>query len=125
MKEMEHARQEAQRRSRELKTGQSEFAFPDEKLVGSAYYESLRDRYLGRSRDAVRQQLSARRQVPYDDAWTLALAQPLTWESDLKMWISEWKKEGVLTVEGMTGKQTIAKRGKGNILVWLETRDHL
>ena len=100
MTEMEDARAEAQRRSRQSKTGQSEFSFSNESLRGSAYYESLRSRYLARSRESVRQQLSARLRVPYDDAWILALPQPLTWESDLKEWIEAWMKEGALKSKG-------------------------
>ena len=57
--------------------------------------------------------------MPYDDAWILALAQPLTWESDLKEWIDAWVKEGALNIEGMTARQRVPHRGKGNILVWL------
>ena len=119
MTDMEHVREEAQRRSRESKSGQSEFSFADEPSRGSAYYESLRSRYLARSRDSVRQQLSTKQRVPYDDAWILALAQPLTWESDLKEWIDEWMKEGSLRIEGMTEKQRVPHREKGNMLVWL------
>lgn len=119
MTEGEHARAEAQRRSRESKSGQGEFSFTDESSRGSAYYESLRSRYLARSRDSVRQRLSAKRRVPYDDAWILALAQPLTWESDLKEWIDAWVKEGALNIEGMTARQRVPHRGKGNTLVWL------
>lgn len=119
MTEGEHARAEAQRRSRESKSGQSEFLFTDRSSHGSAYYESLRSRYLARSRESVRRQMSAKQRVPYDDAWILALAQPLTWESDLKEWIDAWVKEGALKIEGMTERQRVPHRGKGNILVWL------
>jgi hypothetical protein len=114
---MEQARAGAQRRSRESKSGQGEFSFTNESAHGSAYYESLRSRTLARSRESVRQQLSANHRVPYDDAWVLALAQPLTWESDLKAWIDTWVKEGALNIEGMTAKQRVPHRGKGNILV--------
>lgn len=119
MTEGEHARAEAQRRSRESKSGQSEFLFSDQSSHGSAYYESLRSRYLTRSRESVRQQMIAKHRLPYDEAWILALAQPLTWESDLKEWINAWVKEGALQIEGMTERQRVPHHGKGNILVWL------
>lgn len=119
MAEMELARAAAQKRSRQLKTGQTEFAFATESSSGSAYYESLRRRYLSKARESVRQQLCARQRVPYDDAWILALAEPLIWESDLKEWIRNWVDEGALKIEGLTGKQTVPKLGNNHFLLWL------
>lgn len=116
---MEQARSEAQKRTREKKTGQGEFG--SEVLHDATYYESLRERYLSKARKSVVQLLRAKRRVSYDEAWTVALAQPLAWDSDLKSWINEWKKQELLHVEGLTGKQTVPKREKGHTLVWLGT----
>ena len=115
---MEQARSEAQKRTREKRTGQGEL-FGSEVLHDPTYYESLRERYLSKAKKSVLQLLRAKRQVPYDEAWTAALAQPLAWESDLKSWINDWRKQGLLHVEGLTGKQTVPKREKGHTLVWL------
>jgi len=54
-----------------------------------SHYNSLRDRYLAKSRNAVHYALQSRRRLPYDDAWMLALCEPMVWESDLKEWIEE------------------------------------
>jgi len=118
MKEMEHARAEAQRRRRERISGMGEL-FPSDVLHDPTYYESLRDRYLGRARNSILQLLLGERRLPYDTAWALALAQPLTWESDLKDWIATWVKDGALKIEGLMGKQRVPQREKGHVLVWM------
>jgi len=63
--------------------------------------------------------LLGERRLPYDTAWALALAQPLTWESDLKDWIATWVKDGALKIEGLMGKQRVPQREKGHVLVWM------
>lgn len=86
MKEMEHAREEAQRRRREQVSGMKDLFSPDlsdDSNYYSAYYESLRSRYLSRARGLVEQALRAKRRLPYDAVWALALGHPLTWKSDL------------------------------------------
>ena len=50
--------------------------------------------------------------------WDVALAQPMTWESDLKAWILGWTKEGRLKSEGWLPRQRVPHRDKGNLLVW-------
>ena len=118
MAEMEEARANAQKRTRETKTAQVEM-FGGEVLHDSSYYESLRNRYLAKSLESVRRHLRDNRRCSYDEAWIVALAQPLVWESDLKDWISARVKNGMLRIDGMTAKQRVPHRGKGNHLVWL------
>ena len=84
----ERARGEAQKRAREGRTGQP-FLLSSEELHDTSHYDSLRDRYLRKSKDLVLQLLKTRGRVPYDDIWALAMSQPMTWESDLKTWIAE------------------------------------
>jgi hypothetical protein len=64
------------------------------------------------------QALESKRRMPYDDAWTLALSKPMSWESDLKQWIDEWKSEGHLDVVGMRPRQRVPHRGEENYLIW-------
>ena len=118
MEEMEHARAEAQQRKRVRLTGQAEL-FDGDTTHSRAYYESLRSRYLTQASQKIREQVRRRRRMHYDDAWALALAQPLIWEIDLKNWIAQWKKEGVLNIEGLTGRQKVPKRKADHVLVWL------
>ncbi len=117
MEVQEAARAEAQQRKRVSLHGQNEL-FPAKELPPSAYYESLRDRYLEKTRNIVLQALVQKRQVSYDEVWALALSEPLSWESDLKQWILEWQKEGRLKLAGLRPRQRIPHRREGNYLIW-------
>ncbi len=117
MQLMEAARAEARTRRREQRTGQPDL-FPAQVLSDSSYYDSLRDRHLAKSKDLVLKALKERNRVPYDELYALALTESLTWESDLKDWINEWKSAGNLTIEGMSSKQRVPHRGEINVLSW-------
>jgi hypothetical protein len=56
--------------------------------------------------------------VLYDEAWTLALSEPMTWEKDLKQWIEEWRHEGHLAVVGMQPRQRVPRCHEDNYLIW-------
>ena len=114
----ESARAQAQERARVSHTGQPSL-LSSEELHDSSHYDSLRDRYLGKSRALVLNRLQTRGRVSYDEAWALAMSQPMTWESDLKAWISEWGES--VRVEGMKPRQRVPHLGEDNILVWLLT----
>lgn len=88
----------------------------------SNYFDSLRERYLARAKGQIIQLLQDESQVAYDDAWSLALKEPLVWESDLKNWIAEWKKSGMIAVEGLRQKQRIPQFGEKHSLVWQNTQ---
>lgn len=113
----EEARAEAQKRRREARTHQPSFLSGQE-LYDPAHYNALRDRYLAKSRNLVLNDLRARGRVPYDDAWALALSQPMAWESDLKEWIQEWQVEGKIELAGFKPRQRVPHLGEGNYLVW-------
>jgi three-Cys-motif partner protein len=117
MEVQEKARAEAHRRRRETRTGQLDLLGSQE-LHDPSHYNSLRDRYLNKSRSVVLEALQARRRLPYDDVWALALSEPMTWESDLKGWIEEWEQEGRLEIEGMQPRQRVPHRNEGNCLIW-------
>lgn len=117
MAAQESVRAAAQERRREESTGMGSL-FSHDEMLNSVYYEEIRKHYIVRSRQLVRQTLEERGRVPYDDVWDVAMAQPLTWESDLKEWISQWTAEGSLSHEGWVAKQRVPKRGARNILMW-------
>lgn len=117
MEVQEAARAEAQQRKRVARQGQNEL-FGSKELHDSTHYESLRERYLAKARDLVLQALRSKPRLLYDDAWTLALLQPMAWESDLKQWIEEWKHEGCLDVTGMQPRQRVPHRNEQNYLIW-------
>ena len=117
MEVQETARAEAQQRKRVDLKGQSEL-FGSKELHDSTHYDSLRERYQAKARTLVLRALESKRRMLYDDAWTLALSEPMSWESDLKDWIDEWKKEGRIDVSGMKPRQRVPHRGEENYLNW-------
>jgi hypothetical protein len=117
MEVQESARAEAQQRKRVASKGQSEL-FGSKELHDSTHYEFLRERYLAKARGLVLGALESKRRLLYDDVWTLALSEPMSWESDLKQWIEEWKGEGRLEVTGMKPRQRVPHRGDQNYLNW-------
>jgi three-Cys-motif partner protein len=117
MELQEAARAEAQQRKRVARKGQAEL-FGSKELHDSSHYESLRDRYVAKTRGLVLQALESKRRLLYDDAWTLALSESMSWESDLKEWIEEWKQNGRLEIVGMQTRQRVPHRNEGNYLVW-------
>jgi three-Cys-motif partner protein len=124
MSEMEKARDEAQKREREERTGQTEISLFSDMVTQdpSEYFRSLRERYMSRARAAVLALLQTKKQLAYDEAWSSAMTFPLTWESDLKDWIREWKQDGRLETTDMKEKQRVPQLGEGNCLVWKESR---
>ncbi|MBI2059415.1 MAG: three-Cys-motif partner protein TcmP [Nitrospirae bacterium] len=117
MQVQEKARADAQQRRRISKAGQSEL-FNSKEMHDPSYYNRLRERYLEKSRRLLLGVLEKRRRLPYDEAWLLALSEPMTWGSDLKMWLEEWQKAGHLNIEGLRERQRVPARGKKHILIW-------
>ena len=117
MEQMEKARAAAYQRKREG-AGQT-FFFADEEMHNPAHYDSLRERYMSKAHRSIETLLRSRRTVPYDDAWLETMRFQLTWESDLKVWISEWQKAGKLALTGLRGKERVPKRDVGVMLNWL------
>ena len=118
MAAQESARADAHNRRRQAATGMSSL-FAEHETPDSSYYTHLREHYLSRSRSLVRRLLEQRRRVPYEEIWDVAMAQPLTWESDLKDWIRQWQKDGLLSHQGWQPRQKVPRLDEGNILVWL------
>lgn len=117
---MEKVRGEAQKRAREDRTGQGEL-FSGEVLHDPAYYTSLRSRYLVKAKDMVLHFVQSKHHVTYDEAWSLALSVPLTWDADLKEWIRDWAREGLLEIKGMKAGQRVPQRGESLALMWKAT----
>ncbi|SRR6266498_1617694 len=118
MAEMQQVRAKAHQREQEKRTRQTEL-FEPEVLHSSDYFDSLRERYLTKAKGQVRHSLQSEGRISYDDAWSLALKEPLVWESDLKEWVAEWKKAGIVAIEGLRPKQRVPQLGAKHSLVWL------
>jgi three-Cys-motif partner protein len=117
MEVQETARAQAQQRRRVARTGQTEL-FDSKELHDSSHYESLRDRYLSKTHGLVLNALETKRRLHYDEAWALALSEPMSWESDLKGWIEGWKQQGLVETVGMQPRQRVPRRNEGNYLIW-------
>lgn len=116
---MEKTRDEAQKRGREERTGQTELAFSGTATQDpSVYFQSLRERYTSRARAAVLGLIQSKRHLPYDKAWSAAMTFPLIWESDLKDWLSDWKRTGCLEFTRMKEAQRVPQRGQNIQIVW-------
>jgi hypothetical protein len=117
---MEQTRDKAQKRAREERTGQKELRLFSSATAQdpSAHFRSLRKRYASRARTAVQQLIQAKRELVYDEAWSLAMTFPLTWESDLKEWLTDWNNSGCLKFAGMSENRRVPKRGQNVQIVW-------
>lgn len=117
---MEKTRDEAQKREREERTGQTELGLFSGTVTQdpSEYFRSLRERYKSRARAAVLALLQTKMELAYDEAWASAMTFPLTWESDLKDWIREWEQVGLLETTGMKEKQRVPQLGQNIFLAW-------
>lgn len=120
MRVMEKTRDEAQKREREKRTGQTELGLFSDTMTQdpSAYFRSLRERYVSRARTAVLDLVQTKKQLTYDEAWSSAMTFPLTWESDLKDWIREWEQTRQLETTGMKERQRVPQLGQNIRLVW-------
>lgn len=116
MEVQEAARAAAQQRRRETRTQNLELF--ESRELHDVYYNGLRERYLAKSQAIVLRELRARGRLLYDDAWWMALAEPMTWESDLKDWIDEWRTQGLLQIEGMRPGRRVPHRDERNVLLW-------
>ncbi|HEY8207300.1 MAG TPA: hypothetical protein VIG99_07455, partial [Myxococcaceae bacterium] len=102
----------------DAKTGQGTFDFRREMPRRDDHYEQLRRRYTEISKASVLELVRARRRVEYDVAYSTALAVPLTFLADLRSWVAEWRETGVMTVEGLIGKERVPKPGSRHFLTW-------
>ena len=115
MPAMEQLRARASQRIRVTRTSQREL-FGTDDSPNSTYFEDLRVRYLTAARDSLYDRLQVSKRLRYDDAWSHALQWPMVWDSDLKTWISEWSKDGVLGIEGLKPRERVPKLGAGHYL---------
>ena len=91
---------------------------PSDELHDASYYNSLRQRYLWKSKNSVQEALQTHGRLLYDHVWVLANSQPLTWDADLKDWIKSWEESGRLEIEGMLPRQRVPRLKSNNYLIW-------
>ncbi|HEX4951228.1 MAG TPA: three-Cys-motif partner protein TcmP [Blastocatellia bacterium] len=115
MEEMQPLRAEAHKRKSPSSQGE---LFEPEVLHGSLYYDQLRERHLAKAKEKVIRLLQAKGKVFYDEVWAAALQEPLVWESDLKQWLGDWGKKGLLSIEGLKSTRHALKHGQGHSIIW-------
>jgi three-Cys-motif partner protein len=114
----EQTRAEAKQRKRVKKSqGQMEL-FKAEHMPHSDPISDLRTRYLEQARQLVLARLQAGTPVPYEEVWDLALSLPLVWDCDLKCWVSDWRADGSLHIEGMKPREKVPKIEANHRLEW-------
>ena len=113
----ESTRAAVEERRRTAATGMGSL-FASEEMHNPVYDDHIRRHYLERSRELVHSMLVERGRVAYEDLWDIAMAQPLTWESDLKEWLQDWADEGRISHEGWVQRQRVPKLDSGNSVVW-------
>jgi three-Cys-motif partner protein len=116
MKEMNLARAELSQRKREQKTGQKEL-FDSISLHPSGHYDELREFFTKKARAEVWKLVFGRSEVLYDALWERAMQFPVVWDSDLKDWLSEWKRDGKIEMAGLKQKERVPKLRSGHRIV--------
>ena len=97
-------------------SGQS-LLFGAQEMHDPAYYSRLRSLYTDRAKRAVQETLMRQLVLGYDDAWCLSMEHPLVWERDLKDWIAAWRREGRLSIHGLSPRKEPSRR-TGISLKW-------
>lgn len=110
-------REKARHRRRIERTGQPELFGPGE-VEFRSHVEELRDRYHHDARSKVETLLRGRGEVPYDELEVLALLHPMTSAADLKRWLGEWRKQGLVQYRGLADGERTPKAGKGHRVSW-------
>jgi three-Cys-motif partner protein len=118
MVEAQEAKEEEAARKRQAEQVQTDL-FGALDVPIPKHYETLRERYGTLARDRVSSLLSAKVELPYDEAWRAALSFPLVWESDLKEWIGEWREEGAVLVNGLGPRERAPKLDQGHRLTFI------
>ncbi len=114
---MHETRAQAQQRRRFEQSGQYSMLNPE-----AHYREKKFTQFQLRSLDAARSELQhmlqSAKEVPYDDAWASVMQHPGVMEADLREWIDDWKKAGLLKIANDHPGQKWPKKGQQQYLRW-------
>jgi hypothetical protein len=107
------ARAHAKQRRRPTTTGQLEFLSPTE--MDTDYFESLCTRYRQKARAALEASLPAvGSEVSYDALIPVALAWPMTSDTELKEWLANLASAGRIELRGLGPRERVPKVGAGH-----------
>jgi three-Cys-motif partner protein len=114
---MHEARAKAQVRRRFENTGQNSLFD-----ATAQYREKKFTRYaesnLGIAKDELRTLLEEKGEIRYDDVRATVLQHSTVTETHLREWLEDWKKQGWLTLIGISGRQGTPQKGRQHLLRW-------
>ncbi len=115
-KEQEQARWQARGRQQRERTGQGDlFDTP----IGRSYSDELRDRYQGQAHARLLALLRQNRSVTFDRLEEEALLYPLMNTQEVKNWLVEQEKRGIVKFEGLGPRGRVPQPGKNHLIVLL------
>lgn len=106
-------RADAQEQLKAIRTRQPGL-FEGRQLVGRAYEDELRERYVPRAVQRIDAMLAAQGDVLWDDLLIEALCVPLVSESDVKQWLADRVAQGAVKVIGLAPRAWVPQRGRGH-----------
>jgi three-Cys-motif partner protein len=116
----EHVRTDAKLTHKVEKTGQQDLFARAGVETGPRTYEGERQNNVKHAHARMRDTLSAAGSFNYEALLGVVLEIPLVWESDVKHWLKEMRKNGEIEIPGLTGRATIPKQG--HQIVWKGAR---
>lgn len=108
-------RADVQLRQRQEKTGNFELFAPPV-LYRERKYQQLAQDNRVRAKTRVWELITKSGHVSYDDCWAEALQFPAVYQTDLREWMNEWERSGLLSVSGRKKLTEVLKRGSGHRL---------
>ena len=114
---MEDTWARAQERKRYLQTGQGAL-FGAQTLHKETRLTRYRIRSIEFAKLEMEQNLQMSKQISYDDAWATAMQHSTVLEDDLRDWLAEWEKAGLLEITNQQPRQKFPRRDSGQHLIW-------
>lgn len=118
MEAMQQARAAVQERKLGEKAGQGVFDFGANVPRLDTHFSDLRDHYEETAKARALGKIKRFGRYSYDMLYSMSLVVPLTFESDLKRWITEWRKSGLVQIEGLQERAKVPKLGERHFLIW-------
>ena len=118
MKEQEKIRLLAQQDRRIETSGQLELFNIQEIAKGNkSYFTELRSECLRTVKLEMKKFLATKKHVEYASI-LIFLERPMIYEPDIKEWLSEWRQEGLIKIEGLESRERAPKRKKNHFIIW-------
>ena len=103
---------------REHRSGQTElFAEPGDQ-VSPSQAEAERRKRLAQAHAQLRELLSTRKVVEYDEVLGVLLEIPMVWRSDINAWLGDLRASGEIDIRNLGARARVPQFGKGHVIVW-------